>query len=554
MKKKTNPEKKISSLRKDAEKKLSKKSSSSKRASVTLDPNKLVHELQVHQIELELQNEELRQTRYNLEIALQKYTDLFEFAPVGYFTIEADGNIEQVNLSGSVLLGKPCSLIKNRSFYSFISPRDKPVLESFLSRVFEGSGKEQCELSVFGKDEKNHTVRIEGIITAQEKQCRAAVIDITEQRESENKLKEKELLLRELNRIGKMGTYVLDIPANKWTSSDILDEILGIGVDYERTFESWNALVHPDIREELAKYFKETIIEGRGNFDSEYKIVRPSDGQERWLWGRREVTYKDDGTPLKVTGVLKDITESKVAELKMKQLNDELAELSASKDKFLSLIAHDLKSPFTNILGFSEILLEESENSNFEEMKKFAAEVHRSARQIFELLENLLEWAYSQRDKIKINSVEFNPRNSFEDELRILKVNAIRKNIALNFTIPNNVNIRADKNMFRTILRNIISNAIKYTHKNGKVDVTAVVKNHTVEFSVTDSGVGMDRETLKGIFKFGNKHNHPGTEQEKGTGLGLMLCREFIQKHDCKIWAESEFGKGSNVRFTMPLA
>ncbi|MDD5362344.1 MAG: ATP-binding protein [Ignavibacteria bacterium] len=554
MKKKAGSAPGQSILRKKAEKKLGKKIVHEKTSNLLADANKLVHELQVHQIELELQNEELIRIRLELETALQKYTDLFEFAPVGYFTVEADGKIDQVNLSGSILLGKTRSLIKNRSFYLFISEKEMPIFENFLTEVFKSNGKKQCELSIIGKEGKHLTVHIEGVVAALEKHCRMSVIDITELRESENFLKEKELLLRESQRVGKLGSYVLDIPLNKWTSSEVLDDIFGISEGYKKNIDNWNAIIHPDMKEEMKIYLKEYVLAEGNTFDKEYKIIRPSDGEIRWLWGRGEVTYQYDGTPVRMIGVIKDITENKIAELKLKKLNEELAELSASKDKFLSLIAHDLKSPFTNILGFSEILLEEAENISPKELKNFAAEVHKSARQIFELLENLLEWAYSQRDKIKIAPVVFNLKNLFDDELRILKINALRKNITLNFALPEHVNIKADKNMFKTILRNIISNAIKYTRKNGNVDVTAEIKSEFAEFSITDDGVGMDKQTLEGIFKMGNKHNSRGTENEKGTGLGLILCREFIQKHNCKLWAESELGKGSTVKFTMPIA
>jgi two-component system sensor histidine kinase/response regulator len=179
--------------------------------------------------------------------------------------------------------------------------------------------------------------------------------------------------------------------------------------------------------------------------------------------------------------------------------------------------------------------------------------INNSAAQTLRLLENLLEWANSQRGKISFNPIPIKLKELFNEEFSVLNGVAKGKNIELKSSLFDNLMIIADKNMIKTILRNLISNAIKFTHKNGKVEVKAIAINNQVKISVSDSGIGMTKETIAKLFRIDANQSTPGTENEKGTGLGLVLCKEFIEKHGGKIWVESESGKGSTFKFSIPL-
>jgi signal transduction histidine kinase/ligand-binding sensor domain-containing protein len=231
----------------------------------------------------------------------------------------------------------------------------------------------------------------------------------------------------------------------------------------------------------------------------------------------------------------------------------ELHELNVSKDKFFSIIAHDLKNPFQTIIGFSEMLKEEMESGDIATSKNYAGLINTSAVQTYRLLENLLEWANSQRGKISFNPVPINLSQLFNEEFIILNEMAIGKNIELKSFFTDNLTVIADKNMIKTILRNLISNAIKFTHKNGKVEVRAMIDNKQVEISISDSGIGMTNETMAKLFRLDANLSTRGTENEKGTGLGLFLCKEFIEKHGGEIGVESTVGEGSTFYFTLPL-
>ena len=231
----------------------------------------------------------------------------------------------------------------------------------------------------------------------------------------------------------------------------------------------------------------------------------------------------------------------------------ELRELNVSKDKFFSIIAHDLKNPFSSIISLSEMLKEDIKSADSATLENYAGMINTSAVQTMRLLENLLEWANSQRGKISFTPVLIDLHELLDEEFTVLSEIAYGKNIELKNSIDNNLTIIADKNMIRTILRNLISNALKFTYKNGKVEVKAFVNKKEVEISVQDNGIGMSKEIMAKLFILDGNLATRGTENEKGTGLGLFLCKEFVEKHNGKIWVESEPGQGSTFKFVLPL-
>lgn len=231
----------------------------------------------------------------------------------------------------------------------------------------------------------------------------------------------------------------------------------------------------------------------------------------------------------------------------------ELNELNASKDKFFSIIAHDLKNPFNTIIGFSEMMKESVRLNDSATFYEYAVMINTSAVQTLRLLENLLEWANAQRGKLSFVPVPVNLRELVMDEFVMIDEMAIGKSIELKTNVDDSLTIVADKNMIRTILRNLITNAVKFTHKGGLVKVNAETNKTFVEISVSDTGIGMSDETMAKLFRIDANLSTRGTDNEKGTGLGLFLCKEFVEKHNGKIWVESEEGKGSTFKVLLPM-
>jgi len=231
----------------------------------------------------------------------------------------------------------------------------------------------------------------------------------------------------------------------------------------------------------------------------------------------------------------------------------ELNELNASKDKFFSIIAHDLKNPFNTIIGFSEMLKEAVLSKNTDTIYKYASMINSSSVQTFRLLENLLEWAGSQRGKISIIAEKICVSELISEEIATVEDMARKKNIEIVCLVPEALYITTDKNMLRTILRNLITNAVKFTHKKGRITIKAGDNKNHLEISVSDNGIGMTSEIISKLFKIDSNLSTRGTNDEKGTGLGLVLCKEFVGNLGGSIRVESEAGKGSTFKVTLPL-
>jgi signal transduction histidine kinase len=238
--------------------------------------------------------------------------------------------------------------------------------------------------------------------------------------------------------------------------------------------------------------------------------------------------------------------------LKICQQSKELQELNSTKDKFFSIIAHDLRNPFSVLLGMSDLLLNNYHTYDDETRLELISIQNETTKQTFKLLENLLEWAKIQRSafdfvKQHINLYELIPQN-IEHQKEISK----QKDITLKHSLKGDIFVSADSNMVQTVLRNLIVNAIKFTNKGGEITVSVKDLDGFVEIIVTDNGVGISPENLQKLFKIENSISTKGTANEKGTGLGLMLCKEFVEKQGGRIWAESVQGKGSAFKFTIP--
>ncbi len=246
------------------------------------------------------------------------------------------------------------------------------------------------------------------------------------------------------------------------------------------------------------------------------------------------------------------VIQKKIAEQKLIESEGRLKELNVTKDKFFSIIAHDLKSPFNSILGFSELLIRQIQEGDYEGIEKYAGIIEGSSEHAMNLLTNLLEWSRSQTSRMEFNP-EYVEMVSLIREVSVLFDDTARqKKIVITKELPRSVIVHADKSMISTVLRNLLSNAVKFTGKKGKITISAIEEDTEWKFLVSDSGVGIRGDLVEKIFRIDSNHTTLGTNNEKGTGLGLILCEEFVEKHRGKIWVESEVGQGSKFYFTIP--
>jgi len=247
-----------------------------------------------------------------------------------------------------------------------------------------------------------------------------------------------------------------------------------------------------------------------------------------------------------------DITERRKAEEAIKENESRLRELNATKDKFFSIIAHDLKSPFNSILGLSNMLADQVREKNHEGIEEYAGIIQKSTQRVFDLLMNLLEWSRSQTGRMEFSREYIELGVLINEVIELLGESAHLKSITIIRELPRNMLVFADKAMISTILRNLISNAIKFTYPGGKIVISSDKKPDELMISISDNGIGIKKEVIDKLFRIDETYIAPGTQEEKGTGLGLILCKEFIEKHGGKIWVESEVDKGSTFYFTIP--
>ncbi|HCE53732.1 MAG TPA: hypothetical protein DER05_01530 [Lutibacter sp.] len=233
--------------------------------------------------------------------------------------------------------------------------------------------------------------------------------------------------------------------------------------------------------------------------------------------------------------------------------SNKLKQLNSTKDKFFSIIAHDLKNPFNSIAGFTELMIENNEIYDNEKRLKFLKIIKGSSAKVSSLLDNLLIWASSQSGNLKFNPKNINLALQVTGVISFLEIQAINKDITILNRVEKNVYVKADENMLDTILRNLISNAIKFTQPKGEIHIYSVLKKDFVEITVKDNGVGMTADEIAAIFSVNEINSSLGTFNEQGSGLGLILCSDFVESHGGKIWAESVVNQGSEFKFTLPI-
>ena len=632
-------------LRQKAEELLKKKSAATTSSLSEVESLRLIHELEVHQIELELQNEELRLTRAEAEAVKDKYIRLYDFAPSGYFTLSVKGEIIELNISGARMLGKDRPHLKNNLFGFFVSEETKPIFNRFLEKAFQSSAKESCEVMMDSAGNLPFHVLLTGVVSDDEKHCLVTAMDITERKQAEKSLNESEekfrkvfscsrdalilidketgnildandyafrlygysrdeilnlkntdlsfepvktaLALKEfIERIEvryhkkKDGTvFPVDISASRFMMNgrevvlasirDITDrlkaeELLNVANQRFKTLFDKNTaamlLIDPETGDIIdanaaAAVFYGYSIPALCKMNIDRINTMPADKIKmemekavnrnknlfifQHLLASGEVrSVEVNSSPIDFQGkrilfsIMFDVTKRVQAEEEIKLKNDELRHINAEKDKFFSIIAHDLRGPFNGFLGFTRLMVEDLPDLTQGEILKFAVSMRNSATNLFQLLENLLEWSRSQRGLTNFEPESFLLKSMIVESMHTLMDAAHKKGVCISFEIQEDLGVFADEYMLASTIRNLASNAMKFTKKGGNVSIAAkTVSGNSVEISVRDTGIGMSSTMVEDLFRLDVQTNRKGTDGEPSTGLGLILCKEFIEKH-----------------------
>lgn len=498
--------------------------------------------------------EELQKSQFNLNNAQH-------MAHMGSW--EWDMKTNTVNFSDELFrifgLSAETSLINADSLLEYIHPDDK---EFYLSNLENSSLKGESvpfEYRIVRSDGEVRNLHASGhvIYDGNHKPVKGigVVQDITERKQAEEALRESKNQLNQILQTTDQGIYGIDLNG----CCTFINQ------------SGYNALGYP-AEECIGRNMHELIHHHHPDgtfYDVNDCPIFHAKLTAQGSQVNSEVFWRKDGTSFpteyssfptfengEISGAVvtfADITERKRVEEEIKVKNEELLRLVTEKDKLFSIIAHDLRSPFNAFLGFTRMMVEDLPSLRLDEIQTMAMSMRTSATNLYRLLENLLEWSRIQRGMTGFEPKPFLLLPQIAESLHSVLESADKKGIETVFAIPDNLLVFADENMLTSAIRNLISNSVKFTDKGGKITVKAEVKdNNMVEISVRDTGIGMNKTMLRKIFDPTSNSSRKGTEGELSTGLGLIICKDFIEKQGGKIWAESEEGKGSIFYFTIP--
>ncbi|MDP2303170.1 MAG: PAS domain S-box protein [Ignavibacteria bacterium] len=492
----------------------------------------------------------------------------------GVFLDVNDGAVKMYGYSREEMIGKTPEFVAapNKNNFTEVSTK--------IQKAFEG---EPQEFEFWGK-RKNGEIFPKRVNvykgTYHDKDVIIAIAEeITQRKKSEEALKASEEKYRNLINTMPNGFYRSTpkgyfIDANyaliNMLGYDNLEELKKVNIPLELYVQS-------EERDEILATNPEFV-----NAIESYRL-KTKDGRIIWLEDNARYVRDENDNILYHEGICRDITLRKKNETEIKRytseletlneelrfsksiieenlnarnlLVDELEKINAEKDKFFSIIAHDLKSPFHAFLGLTGMMAENISEFSIDELASLSKEMNSKANNLFKLLKNLLEWARMQRGSMVFNPTQINLSNLLTEVIHSLSANAVQKDIKIINKIENGLILTADENMLNSISQNLLNNAVKFTKRGGEIVVAASYNDpdKSITISVKDSGVGMTEQLLNKLFKIEEKVGHQGTEGEESTGLGLLLCKEFVQKHEGKIWAASEPENGSTFFVELPI-
>jgi PAS domain S-box-containing protein len=545
-----------SELRQRAVKRLGEQAGSAHPPGPEADP--LRHELQVHQVELEMQNAELRQTKNDLETALEQYTDLYDFAPVGYFTLDREGIISRVNFTAAGLMGLERSRLVGRRFLLFIALLDRPAFAAFLERILVSRAKETCEVALLKEGNSPLFVQIEAAPLGQE--CRIAVIDITEDKLERKSIREVEALAREA--IRKVGTSVdLALRKVEEAAEKALQKVEEIMESPQKKEEN---IVAARLRVEEAAAFARRMV------DKATEVARLKVEE-----AANTLQLDEEATGIALQKVIDAVA---IAHLKVEKAEEvgrrmvlaaaannilrqekELAEAATQrKSQFLANMSHELRTPMTGVLGMLDLVLE---GSLEEEQREYISIAHTSARSLVRILNDILDLTRIEAGKLSIEEKPFSIRKCVENTYNVLLPAVKGKGIDLFCTVANEVpnTLIGDQTRINQVLTNLAGNAVKFTQK-GKVELRVTAGSNKlgtkreITFTVIDSGIGIPDDKKDLLFHAFSQADDSHSRSYGGTGLGLVISKEIVERMGGMITFTSEERVGSTFTFTLPLA
>lgn len=541
-----------------------------------IDPKALIHELQVHQIELEMQNEELKRSRKEVEDALARYSDLYDFAPICLFTLDVKGLIKEVNLAGAALLGVDRRFLMNHLFHMFVSREDRPSFDLFFNRAFEVDTRQKCELKLRKDKGPEIYVQIEGIAggkgTENGLMLRIAVIDITERKIAEDELqKAKETLeQRVMERTINLATANRALVESEERFRVALKNTPIVVFNQDRDLRyTWIYNAPPGITPDkiLGKRDEDlfppdeaaimTAIKSRvlkTEVAEREEIETTINGTALFYDYTIEPLRDTNGEVVGITCAAMDTTLRREAEEKLREAKEAAEDAVRTKSEFLANMSHEIRTPMNAVIGMTSLLLEEEMPS---EQKDYVETIRSCGDALLSVINDILDFSKIESDKVILEDQPFELRASIEDALNLVAADASAKGLSLDLSIDEGVPqiIVGDPARLRQILINLLGNAVKFTKQGGvRLAVTTGGDPGEVHFAVKDTGIGIPRDRMDRLFLAFSQVDGSTTRLYGGTGLGLAISRKLVELMGGRIWAESEQGLGSTFHFTIQAA
>ena len=512
-------------------------------------------ELKYSREQLKNQIEKLEQTQLALTKSEEKFRNSFENAFTGMALIGLDDTFISVNKRLCEILDYTEDELMRLNFNVISFPEDKNISEKYKMEMLENKRTSlQFEKRYYSKNNRIVWTSVySALIRLHDGKPSFFVVqiyDITDQRNAQQALKESEQKYRTLAELLPQTVFEFDF-TGKFTFVNKIG-LENFGYSNEDFIRGLSVI------EMVAESERLKFIE-RFQLQIQKQITLPS---TEYLFRRRDgsvfpgivhTNYIFKGEKFQsTTGIVFDITERLKAEQALKESEKKLTELNVTKDKFFSIIAHDLRNPFSQILSIAELLVNNLDNFEKDKVKKFLEVIHRTTKATYNLLENLLEWS-----RLQCGKIPFNPHRMYLNEIvtnciELVQNVANSKRIEISSQLLQPVYAFADVNMIYTILRNLISNAVKFTGYAGKITISAYLQDSEIEIIVADTGIGIKAEVLNRLFRIDENITTKGTAGETGTGLGLIICKELIEKNSGTIRVESTVGEGTTFIITIP--
>lgn len=474
----------------------------------------------------------------------EKHRILLDESSDPIFTFYPDGQYRYVNKAFADGVGRKTEDIIGRKIWDVFSKDEADKRFAAVKWVFENGKEKVLEVRVPRPDGDHwYLTTVKPILNENGNVITVICIskDITVRKQAEVALQESNDLNESLLKTIPFGMDIVDEEGRILFMNEKLEELFGNKTNGHKCWD-----LYCDKKSQCADC---PLLSGINIGETNFFETKDIFGEKTFQISHTGMMFQGKKAMLEI---FQDITNRKQTEEALKESEARLRELNATKDKFFSIIAHDLKNPFNSIIGFSELLTKKIQERDYEGIISYSRIIGNSSQRALDLLTNLLKWA-----RIQTGSIEFVPECIDMDELTndIMKLlgNLVQqKSITIFTRFPPLIFVMADKEMISTILRNLISNAAKFTHPGGEIVVSANPKQKEWVITIADNGVGIKEETIDKLFRIDQSYSTLGTQNEKGTGLGLLLCKEFVEKHNGRIWIESEEGKGSKFHFSVP--